>query len=120
VSRRIVLIEDDPDIAALVDDMLTDAGHAIDVRSALPDGAVDRDTRLVITDLVALRGYDLGAARAWIARVRAAFPAAAVIVSTAHQPAGVDGAAGLGADAVLTKPFDVNEFARTVQSLLGT
>lgn len=120
MSRRIVLIEDDPAIAVLVDDMLTDAGHAIDVRSALPDGAVDRDTRLVITDLVALRGYDVGAARAWIARVRRAFPEAAVIVSTAHQRAGIDGAAGLGADAVLTKPFDVNEFARTVQSLLGT
>ena len=46
----------------------------------------------MITDLVALRGYDLGAARAWITRVRAAFPHAAVIVSTAHKPAGAAGA----------------------------
>ena len=115
MTRRIVLIEDDPDIATLVDDMLTDAGHEVDVRSTLADGTIDRDTQLVITDLVALCGYDLQAARDWIARVRAAFPEAAVVVSTAHQPAG---AAGLGADVVLTKPFDVDEFTRTVESLL--
>ena len=119
MTRRIVLIEDDPDIAALVDDMLTDAGHQVEVRSTLPDGTADHDTQLVITDLVALRGYDLAAARAWIARVRAAFPGAAVIVSTAHAPARAAGAAGLGADAVLTKPFDVDVFTRTVESLLG-
>ena len=118
MTRRIVLIEDDPDIAALVDDMLTDAGHQVEVRSQLPD-RTDLDAQLVITDLLALRGYDLVAARAWISRVRSAFPNAAVIVSTAHAPAGVAGAPGLGADAVLTKPFDVDTFTRTVDSLLG-
>jgi DNA-binding response OmpR family regulator len=120
VIGRIVLIEDGPDVATLVDELLTDAGHEVDVRTALSDGTPDRDTRLVITDLVALREYDLPGARAWVARVRAAFPAAAVIVSTAHRPAGAAGAAGLGADAVLVKPFDVDEFARTVESLLGS
>lgn len=119
MTRRIVLIEDDPDIATLVDQMLTDAGREVDVRSALAEGTIDRDTQLVITDLVALREYDLRAARAWIAQVRAAFPEAAVIVSTAHQAAGADGASGLGADALLTKPFDVDDFARSVESLLG-
>lgn len=119
MTRRIVLIEDDPDIAALVVDILTDAGHQVEVRSTLPDGTIDHDTQLVITDLVALRSYDLQAARAWIARVREAFPEAAVLVSTAHAPAGVAGAAGLGADAVLMKPFDVDVFTRTVEALLG-
>ena len=118
MTRRIVLIEDDPDIAALVDDMLTDIGHQVEVRSSLPDRA-DHAAQLVITDLVALRDYDLQAARNWIARVRAAFPEAAVFVSTAHQPAAVAGAPGLGADALLTKPFDVDVFTRTVESLLG-
>ena len=119
MTRRIVLIEDDPDIAALIDDMLTDAGHEVEVRSTLPDAPTDRGTDLVITDLVALRTYDLPAARSWIARVRAVFPGAAVVVATAHTPAGAAGAQALGADAVLTKPFDVDAFARTVESLVG-
>ena len=120
MTRRIVLIEDDPDIAALVDGMLTEAGHQVEVRSTLPEGPVDQGTDLVITDLVALRSYDPGAARSWIARVRAAYPDAAVVVSTAHQPAAVAGGPGLGADAVLEKPFDLDAFTRTVDSLLGT
>jgi DNA-binding response OmpR family regulator len=119
VTRRIVLIEDDPDIAALVEHMLTDVGHQVEVRSELPDGVMDRDAQLVITDLVDLRSYDLPTARAWIARVRAAFPTATVVVATAHAPAAIAGAPGLGADAVLTKPFDIDAFTRTVESLLG-
>jgi DNA-binding response OmpR family regulator len=117
VTRRIVLIEDDPDIAALVREMLTEVGHEVDVRSELPDG-VDADAQLVITDLLALRSYDPETAREWIVRVRAAFPQATIIVSTAHAPAAAD-APALGADAVLTKPFDVAVFTRTVETLLG-
>jgi len=118
VTRRIVLIEDDPDIAALVREMLIEAGHEVDVRSELPDGMIDADMQLVITDLLALRSYDHETAREWIARVRVAFPRATIIVSTAHAPAAGAGPA-LRADAVLTKPFDVAVFTRTVEALLG-
>ncbi len=117
MTARIVLIEDDPDIAALVAEMLTEAGHHIEVRSRLPEAA-DPGAQLVITDLLAMRSYDLETARAWIARVRAAFPEAALIVSTAHAPAAAAGAAALGADAVIAKPFDVTVFTGTVESLL--
>jgi DNA-binding response OmpR family regulator len=119
MTRRIVLIEDDPDIAALVEQMLTEVGHEVEVVSDLTPGAVDPDTQLVITDLLALRGFDPETARGWIARVRAAFPKAAVIVSTAHAPAAAVGARGIGADALLVKPFDIDTFATTVESLLG-
>jgi len=119
VTRRIVLIEDDPDIAALVREMLIEVGHEVDLRPELPGGMIDADAELVITDLLALRSYDLETAREWIARVRAAFPRATIIVSTAHAPAAGAGPAALGADAVLTKPFDVAVFTRTVETLLG-
>jgi len=113
--HKIVLIEDDPDIAALIEETLADVGHQVDVRTELADGPVNPDVALVITDLVPLRVYDQVAARNWISKVRARFPRAAVVVSTAHAPAGAD---ALGADAVVTKPFDIGVFAETVESLL--
>ena len=118
MTGRIVLIEDDPDIAALVEEMLTEAGHQVEARSRLPE-AVDPGAQLVITDLLAMRSYDLETARDWISLVRAAFPEAALIVSTAHAPAAAAGPAALGADAVLSKPFDITVFTSTVESLLG-
>jgi DNA-binding response OmpR family regulator len=119
MTARIVLIEDDTDTAAFMKDMLGDLGHRIDTRAHLDDGDVDGDAQLVITDLVTLHAFDLAAAKEWVARVRAVFPNARIVVSTGHAPAKRAGADGLGADAVLTKPFDVAVFAAMVESLLG-
>jgi DNA-binding response OmpR family regulator len=119
MTRRIVLIEDDPDIAKLIEEMLTEVGHEVEVVGHLREGAIDPDVQLVITDLLALRSFDVATSREWIARVRAAFPKAAVIVSTAHAPAADAGAPAIGADAVLVKPFDIVAFTQTVESLLG-
>jgi DNA-binding response OmpR family regulator len=118
VSRRVVLIEDDPDIAALVQEVLVELGHAVEVRSELTDGEVDGEPRLVITDLVELGSYDSDAARAWIARVRRAYPSARVVIATAHAPARSAGKI-LGADAILIKPFDIAALTATVESLLA-
>ena len=119
MTRRIVLIEDDPDIAELIESLLTDMGHEVDVRADLADNAIDDEVHLVITDLVTPGKHDLTVARAWIARVRVAFPKAAVILSSAHEPFAAGGAAALGADAIVTKPFDIGEFTEIVESLLG-
>jgi DNA-binding response OmpR family regulator len=119
VTGRIVLIEDDPDIAALVEEMLRESGHQVDVRTNLDDGVADTEASVVITDLLAVRAYDPVVARQWISLVRSRFPGAKVIVSTAHAPAAATGAAFLGADAILTKPFDLGVFIKTVDALLG-
>jgi DNA-binding NtrC family response regulator len=119
MTRRIVLIEDDPDMAAVVESVLTDLGHRVDVRTRLADGAVDDAAQLVITDLVTVRGHDVTAAREWVARVRVAFPRAAVIVYSGHEPFAAAGASALGADAVVTKPFELDTFTEIVESLLS-
>ena len=119
MTARIVLIEDDPDTVALINEVLADLGHQIDTRARLEDGDGDGQAQLVITDLVSLHAFDLPAAKEWIVRVRALFPNARVVVSTAHAPAATAGADGLGADAVLTKPFDIADFTAMVDSLLG-
>ena len=119
MTRRIVLIEDDPDTARLVEEMLREIGHRVQTWARLEDGAGDDAAELVITDLVPLRTFDPAIAREWITRVRALFPNAAVVVATAHAPAASAGAAAIGADVVLTKPFDVALFTRAVESVLG-
>ena len=70
MTRRIVLIEDDPDTATLVEEMLRDIGHRVNTWAHLEDGAGDDQAELVITDLVPLRTFELTIAREWIARVR--------------------------------------------------
>jgi CheY-like chemotaxis protein len=119
VTRRIVLIEDDPAIAALIEEMLLEGGHQVEVRMSLPEGPADHDARVVITDLLAVRAYDPEVARRWIAQVREHFPKARIVVSTAHASAATSGPEALGADAVLTKPFDLPVFIETVDALLG-
>ncbi len=118
-AEKIVLIEDDPDIAALIEGILSDSGHGLQVLADLDGDPPDALVHLVITDLVAMRSYDQAAARDWIAKVRDHYPNAAIVVSTAHGPAADRGAAGIGADAVLAKPFDVGLFSETVESLLA-
>jgi DNA-binding response OmpR family regulator len=112
-----VLIEDDPDIAALMLEMLADLGHDAELLTTL-DGARGGPAALVITDLVQLSAFDVPSASEWVSRVRAAFPGARVVVSTAHAPAASIGAAAMGADAVLTKPFEVETFSTVVAGLL--
>ncbi|HLZ48325.1 MAG TPA: response regulator [Candidatus Limnocylindria bacterium] len=119
MTGRIVLIEDDPDVVALLKEMLVELGQDVAAtHQRVGDGDGDAEADLVITDLVSMHTFDLEAARGWIARLRRLFPKAAIVVSTAHAPAARAGAAAIGADAVVTKPFDVALFNQTVESLL--
>ena len=117
-AETIVVIEDDPDIAALVAGILEEAGHRVQVLAELDGAPPDPQVRLVITDLVAIRSYDRERAGAWVATLRTRYPKAAIVVSTAHRPAADGGAAAIGADAVLKKPFDIARLSETVEAFL--
>ncbi len=116
-ERRIVVIEDDRDIAELVRDALAEVGHAVDVAHNGVDGlesALDPTTDLVVLDLM-LPGLDgLEVCR----RLRAVRPGALVLMLTAKATE-LDRVLGLelGADDYLTKPFSLRELQARVKAL---
>lgn len=116
--NRIILLEDDIDIAALIEEVLRLDGHTVQTMIRLEPGDPVPGVALVISDLVDLRGYDPVAAREWVERIRRHFPDAKVLLATAHSGAARAGATALGVDAFMAKPFDANEFSATVALLL--
>lgn len=103
------MIEDDPDLRDLLTEFLAEDGAAVvganglDAADGPPMGLGQYD--VAFTDLVPLRSYDEVVARRWIERVRTV--AARVVVVTGQAGAVSSGAAALGADLLVGKPFDL-------------
>ena len=116
-ARRILVVEDDPDLSRLLDLHLTDAGWTVDVVS---DGAAGRDRALsggydlVVLDLTLPRVDGLDVCRAL--RERAAW--VPVLMLTARSTE-VDRVLGLevGADDYLGKPFGMRELVARVRAI---
>jgi two-component system response regulator HydG len=117
-TLRVLVVDDEFLIRWSIAEALEHAGHAVvqaeDAASAIralnepsePIDAVVLDYRLPDSD-------DLGL----LANVRRLAPDAPVIMMTAYgSPEVVAGALRLGAYAVLSKPFDVQELERTLTS----
>ena len=117
MPRRILVIEDDKDIAHLVALHLNDAGHDVAVASdgnAGLDLALSKSFDLIILDLV-LPGIDgIEICR----RVRAASTYIPILMLTSRSSE-LDRVLGLelGADDYLTKPFSIRELLARVKAL---
>lgn len=117
MPRRILIVEDDKDIAHLVELHLKDAGYEVSVAhhgKAGLDQALSKPYNLIILDLM-LPGVDgLEICR----RVRAASVYTPVVVLTSRASE-LDRVLGLeiGADDYLTKPFSLPELLARVKAL---
>jgi DNA-binding response OmpR family regulator len=115
--RKILVVEDDPDISALVELHLADAGNDVELASDGGTGlerALGRPFDLVILDIM-LPGVDgLEICR----RLRAEKPELPILMLTARTTE-LDRVLGLemGADDYLTKPFSVRELVARVKAI---
>jgi len=116
--RKIVVLDDDQVILDLLQTVLTDAGYdPILARGpeAVPSGAT---ADLVITDLVPLKAYQRERALGWVSSLRTRFVGSPVFILTAHRAAAAE-ADMLGADAIVTKPFDVDALLAKIDELFS-
>jgi DNA-binding response OmpR family regulator len=117
VPRKILIIEDDRDIAQLVELHLKDAGHEVSVAHEGNAGlelALSQQFDLIILDLL-LPGVDgIEICR----RVRAASTYTSILILTSRSSE-LDRVLGLeiGADDYLTKPFSIAELLARVKAL---
>lgn len=115
--RKILVVEDDPDISALVELHLVDAGNEVVLASDGRDGlerALGHTFDLVILDIM-LPGVDgLEICR----RLRTEKPELPILMLTARTTE-LDRVLGLemGADDYLTKPFSVRELVARVKAI---
>ena len=102
-AQRILVLEDDADLGALLVGILEDAGYAPDLVTS-PEGVMGT--------------YDLAVADYLAPRfARGPLP---VIGCTGHQDALADDPARLGVAAIAIKPFDLEVFLDTVARVLGS
>ena len=115
--REVLVVEDDPDLSALLEMLLAGAGYAVRIAG---DGAqalrciAERMPSVVLLDMCMpiMNGWEF--AREFAARYGRAAP---VVVVTAEVDARLC-ALEIGADAWLPKPFGLEDFLGTVARLL--
>lgn len=120
MTRRILIVEDDPNILILLDFLMMNCGHATrtcaDGSTALSAAATFRP-HLVLLDIMlpGQNGYE-------VCRALRAKPMHAdlriVMLSAKGREHEIAQAHSLGADAYITKPFSTREVTDTVRRLL--
>jgi CheY-like chemotaxis protein len=112
----VLVVEDDPDLGLLLVDILAAypevAASLVTHPSAIP---ADATPDIVVTDIFGSAWYDRATTMQQLNGLRRRFPAVPIILVTAHWQAELDRAV-LPVDAVMTKPFDVDDLAQLVLS----
>lgn len=119
LTRTILVVEDDASIAELITWALDDAGF--EVRTAITVAEALRVCEQSLPDLIVadlLLPDGLGSELVCRIRERTGHHAVATLLMSAH-PRAQEHASSAGADACLQKPFDLDEFFRKVEDLLG-
>ena len=113
--KSVLVVEDDRSIAETLRMMLEESYRVtvFETAGAMPQG---QRPSLVITDLAGGSRYDSAAAIRTVHEVRSR-TGAPVMVLTAHGAARADGELALVANAVLGKPFEMNELLALVERL---
>jgi len=115
---RILVVEDDPRIAAFVEQGLRESGYSVAVARDGEEGFLDarlNDYDLIVLDLMLPKTDGIEVAR----KLRAAGKVTPILMLTARDTE-ADKVRGLdiGADDYLTKPFSFGEFLARVRALL--
>ena len=114
IPSRVLLVEDDPQVAELVDAMLGDLGHTV-IRAGGVDEALDqldrdRTIELVLSDVIMPGGRSGVDLAEHLAQVRPGLP----VVLCSGYTGGDQGRAQAGAWPFLSKPFSLDSLARVL------
>ena len=128
-ERRVLIVDDDSDIAHLVEEVLAEDGYAVTVLSdarieAIQEAVAQLEPACMLLDGGVGSGY--GASWESAALMAARLPAVPVIMFTAHAGASAEAMENTsersqlaGFAAVLPKPFNLTELLRAVEVAVG-
>ena len=109
-----MVIVRDGDVRDLLIELLREIDLEAVVETVIPRGVVE--PLVVLTDLGPR--YDPRKASAALRRLRERWPQAPIVLLTSHRAA-TDDADQLGADALVLKPFDMDELTDTVRDVIA-
>jgi len=117
---RILLVDDDPSVTAMLGAFLRAAGHEVEVAHTVEDGrrstgAARHDAYVFDLNLPDGRGYDL----VRLVRNELGRETPVLILSGQKQEASVLEALGLGADDFVRKPFSPREVVARIARLVA-